>query len=264
MFKNLIVLLQFFLRNRRQLGKIRTRAADDHCELSIEAKDNRRTPVVASAALLQAIENDIDTFWRTVPFHTLFLNYAMPVENSALGGTCSDRAVLFLQRLQKKYGPSLDARLHRARIKDRETHTVILVNINSDTYLIDVGANWPVMRPIPCFEPCAFHSFGISFRSKPEGSQLHIEMKRPDQAHYKPFLELDLTPQSADNVAAALKSRYVKDNNLPFADGLRFAFVYEDSFFVLNEHNIFGDVAHRKKQWAEYRMSDYNTTTKTN
>lgn len=263
MFRNLISLLRFLLKNRRKLGKIHAKATDDHFALSIDATEGPRTPVVAPTVLLQEIESDIDTFWRTVPFQTLFLNFTMPVESSPLGGTCSDRAILFLKRLQQKYGPSLNARLHRARIQNRETHTVILVNIDSDTYLIDVGANWPVMRLIPCFKPFVFDAFGISFRSKPEGSHLHIEMKRPEQTHYKPFVELNLTPQSADYVAEALKSRYVTDNNLPFADGLRFAFVHEDSFYFLKENNLFGDVAHRKKQWTEYRISACETTTKT-
>ena len=252
MFRNLIVLLRFLHSNRRQLGKIRAKATGDHFALSIETNDDSTTPADASEVLLQALEDDIDAFWRTVPFHTLFLNYAMPVENTPLGGTCSDRAVIFLRQLQQKYGPALDARLHRARINGLETHTVILITLNADTYLIDVGANWPVMRPIPCFRPFAFSTFGISFQSKPEGSQLHIEMKRPDQAHYIPFVEVDLTPQSADYVARALKTRYDKDNSLPFAEGLRFAFVHEDAFYILKDNNLFGDLAHRKKQWVKY------------
>jgi hypothetical protein len=253
MFRPLTKLLRFLLENRRQLTKLRVQMSQDQLVLSFEASASEDAPAGGTDALLDSIGKDIEVFWRTVPFHTLFLNYALPIENSQHGGTCSDRAVLFLEQLQMNYGADLNARLHRAYISDRKTHTVILVTINARDYLIDVGANWPAMRPFPCFEPSSFCVFGIWFRSKPDGRLLKIEMKRPEQEDYRPFLEADLEPQSQELVAEAIASRHITQNELPFANGLRFACVDGNSFYFLKEDNLVGEAANRKEKWVEYR-----------
>lgn len=253
MFRPLTALLRFLLDNRRRLPNLRAQMSQDRLVLSFQAAASEDAPPDGADALLASLERDIGTFWRTVPFHTLFLNYALPIENSRHGGTCSDRAVLFLEQLQQKYGADLYARLHRAYISGRNTHTVLLVTINSKDYLIDVGANWPVMRPIPCFEPSSFCDFGIRFRSKPDGRILKIEMKRPEQEDYRPFLEADLEPQSPEFVAEAIASRHSAQNELPFADCLRFACVYGNTFYFLKEDNLVGDASCRKEKWVAYR-----------
>lgn len=253
MFRPLTTLLRFLFDNRRHLPNLRAEMSQDRLVLSFKAATSEDAQPGRADVLLGSLEKDISRFWRTVPFHTLFLNYNLPIENSQHGGTCSDRAVLFLEQLQLKYGVDLDARLHRAYISGRKTHTVILVTIVSRDYLIDVGANWPVMRPIPCFEPSSFCVFGIWFRSKPDGRLLRIEMKRPEQEDYRPFLEADLEPQSPEFVAEAIASRHSDQNELPFANGLRFACVGGNAFYFLKEDNLLGDAANRKGKWVEYR-----------
>lgn len=253
MLRPLGKLLRFLIDNRRQLTNLRVQMSQDQLVLSFEAAASENAPPGGTDAMLDSIEKDIERFWRTVPFHTLFLNYALPIENSRHGGTCSDRAVLFFEQLQLNYGADLNARLHRAYISGRKTHTVILVTINARDYLIDVGANWPAMRPFPCFEPSSFNAFGIGFRSKPDGRFLRIEMKRPEQEHYRPFLEADLESQSTEFVAEAIASRHSNQNELPFANGLRFACVDGNSFYFLKEDNLVGDAAKRKEKWVEYR-----------
>lgn len=253
MFRPLTTLLRFLFDNRQKLASLRAKISRDQLVLSFDTAASEVAPPDGTDALLDSLEKDISTFWRTVPFHTLFLNYALPVENSQHGGTCSDRAVLFLEQLQLKYGPDLNARLHRAYISCRKTHTVILVTINARDYLIDIGANWPVMRPFPCFEPSSFCAFGIWFRSKPDGRLLTIEMKRPEQDDYRPFLEVDLKPQSPEFVAEAIASRHSPLNELPFANSLRFAFVDGNTFYFLKEDNLVGDAVNRKEKWVEYR-----------
>lgn len=253
MFRPLTTLLRFLLANRRQLANLHAHMSQDQLVLSFEAAASEDAPPGGTDALLDSLEKDIGTFWRTVPFHTLFLNYALPVENSQHGGTCSDRAVLFLEELQLKYSPDLNARLHRAYISGRKTHTVILVTINARDYLIDVGTNWPVMRPFPCFEPSSFCVFGIWFRSKPDGRILKIEMKRPEQEDYRPFLEADLEPQSPEFVAEAIASRHSPLNELPFANDLRFACVDGNAFYFLKDDSLMGEAENRKEKWVEYR-----------
>ncbi|MEN8660428.1 arylamine N-acetyltransferase [Marivita sp.] len=188
--------------------------------------------------MLTALEQEIDAFWRSVPFHTLFLAYEMPIKNSAHGGTCSDRAILFHARLTRKFGTRIKARLHRCRVDGRETHTVILVGLRKGDYLIDVGSNWPVMRPIPCFEPSAFSAFGIDFRAAPRANELHIEMKRPEQQEFHSFLNADLTPQSPQQVQAAIDDRYNPRHELPFAGKLRFSGIHGDAFYMLRDDNL--------------------------
>lgn len=253
MFRPLTTLLRFLHANRRQLPNLRAQMSQEQLVFSFEAAAPEGAQPGKTDALLASLEKDIGTFWRTVPFHTLFLNYSLPIENSLHGGTCSDRAVLFFEQLQLKYGPDLNARLHRAYINGRKTHTVILVTINARDYLIDVGASWPAMQPFPCFEPSSFSAFGIGFRSKPDGRFLRIEMKRPEQEHYRPFLEADLESQSPEFVAEAIASRHSDQNELPFANGLRFACVYGNAFYFVKEDNLVGDAENRKGKWVEYR-----------
>lgn len=208
------------------------------------------------AATLKALEQEIDAFWRSVPFHTLFLAYEMPIDNSAYGGTCSDRAVLFHAQLNRKFGSRLKARLHRCRIDGRETHTVILVRIRMGDYLIDVGSNWPVMRPIPCFEPSAFSAFGIEFRAAPKANELHIEMKRPEQQEFHPFLSADLTPQSPQQVQAAIDDRYNPSHQLPFAGKLRFSCIHGDAFYILRDDKFSSMYAKRSDCWKVYQAKN--------
>lgn len=255
LFRLMVTTLKFIMRNRRRLNDLQVRSIPDRLVLSFDEPSSRDVSLGERETLLALIEQDIDTFWRTVPFHTVFLNYSMPVSYSAHGGTCSDRAVMFFEQLQDRYGSGLNARLHRASINGRKTHTVILAEIDSQDYLIDVGGNWPVMRLIPCFEPVDFCAFGIRFRSRIERMILRIEMKRPDQEHYHPFIETDLTPQPRKQVMHAIDSRYDARKDLPFANGLRFACVHGNSFYTLRENTLSEDTEYRKNKWIEYRNS---------
>ncbi|MCB1401045.1 MAG: arylamine N-acetyltransferase [Rhodobacteraceae bacterium] len=243
-------LLRFLLDNWRDLPEMQVKTARGQLVLSHPADTGAR---LDDAALLKALEQEIDAFWRNVPFHTLFLAYEMPIENSAHGGTCSDRAVLFHARLQERFGARLKARLHRCRIKGRDTHTVILVRLGAGDYLIDVGSNWPVMRPIPCFEPSSFSAFGIQFRAFPEGPELHVEMKRPEQQEFRLFLSADLTPQSPEQVQAAIADRYSPRHELPFAGKLRFSCIHGDAFYALRDDTFISGYAERSDRWKEYR-----------
>lgn len=246
-------LLRFLLNNWRDLPVMRIETPNGRLVLSLPADAGAR---LDDAALLKTLEQEIDAFWRSVPFHTLFLAYQMPIENSAHGGTCSDRAVLFHTRLNERFSARLKARLHRCRINGRDTHTVILVCLGAGDYLIDVGSNWPVMRPIPCFEPSAFSAFGIKFRARREGANLHVEMKRPEQQEFRPFLSADLTPQSPEHVQAAISDRYNPRHELPFAGRLRFSCIHGDTFYALSDDDSIRAHAKRSDRWTEYRAEN--------
>ncbi|MBL3562894.1 arylamine N-acetyltransferase [Rhodovulum sulfidophilum] len=249
-------ILRFLLDNRRDLPKMRIMTTGGRLVLS-RCEDAGAD--LDDAALLSAIEHEIDAFWRSVPFHTLFLGYAMPIESSPHGGTCSDRAILFHARLTERFGARLKARLHRCRINGRETHTAILVRLRAGDYLIDVGSNWPVMRPIPCFERSAFSAFGIQFRAVPEGSMLHVEMKRPEQQEFRPFLSADLTPQSRAQVQAAIADRYSGHHELPFAGKLRFACIHGEAFYTLRDEGFTSGDVERTELWKAHRAKNAGT-----
>lgn len=251
-------ILRFLLDNRRDLPNMRITSTGGR--LVVSRCDDAGADL-DDAALLSALEHEIDVFWRSVPFHTLFLGYAMPIENSAYGGTCSDRSILFHARLTERFGARLKARLHRCRINGRETHTAILVRLRAGDYLIDVGSNWPVMRPIPCFEPSAFSAFGIQFRAVPEGSVLHVEMKRPEQQEFRPFLSADLSPQSRARVEAAIADRYSGHHELPFAGKLRFACIHGDAFYTLRDDDFSSAEDQRPERWRAYRPSNAGKTS---
>jgi len=194
-----------------------------------------RFPGVSGQKLVAALEQDIDRFWRETPFHTIFLLYGLPVENSPLGGTCTDRAVLFYNHLKATYPASLNFRLHRALIKGKETHTVILLTLENHTYMIDIGANWPVMKLIPCFKAFTFRAFGIRFHSEPKGNLLKVFMQRTEDPAFQDFLTIDMTPQSAQYVDTQIRQRFDPENKLPFANGFRYAVVHGNSFYFVKQ-----------------------------
>lgn len=238
MLKLVFQFFEFLIKNRSHLKKLQAVSIDE--SFTIARKENGPLFVEKSVpkASVSSLEADIDEFWRTVPFHTLFLIYDLPIQNSMLGGTCTDRAILFYQRALEKYGPSLEIRLHRASIKDRETHTVLLVQLDQKTYLIDVGSNWPVMRLIPCFQGIYFESFGISFKSSVDQESLVIHMRKSSEDEFQPFLKAGLTYQSETYISEQVANRFSAENKLPFANSLRYSFVSGDSFYVIKHDAI--------------------------
>lgn len=238
MLKLVFQYFRFLIKNRKHLTKFQAVSFDETFSIVRKKYDPLFVTKSFPTADVESLEIDIEEFWRSVPFHTLFLIYGLPIQNSVLGGTCTDRAVLFYQRVREKYGPSLEIRLHRASINDLETHTVLLVQLDEKTYLIDVGANWPVMRLIPCFQDICFESFGISFKSSLDRGSLVIRMRKSAEVKFEPFLKADLTHQSEAYVSDRIANRFSEDNRLPFSKSLRYAFVSDDTFYVIKHNGI--------------------------
>jgi len=237
MIKTIYKLLKFLFQNWRKIHSMKVTVSNGQFRLITPSESECHLSALDDQTLIMDLEKDIDTFWRTVPFHSVFLVYGLPIENSRLGGTCTDRAIFFFDFVKDKYPESLNFRLHRALIKGNETHTVILVTIGNQTYLIDIGANWPVMKLIPCFKEFKFNTFGINFNSKLDGSLLKVFMKRPEDPEFQEFLTVDMAPQSTKYVSKKISQRFDPDNQLPFANGLRYAVVHGDTFYFLKQDN---------------------------
>lgn len=229
--------LKFLFQNRHNFRAMQASVSDGQFRLTTSPTAKSGFSGLDGPQLVAALEQEIDEFWRKTPFHTVFLLYGLPVENSPLGGTCTDRAVFFFNHLREKYPESLNFRLHRALIKGNETHTVILLTIENQTYLIDIGANWPVMKLIPCFKAFSFTAFGIRFHSEPKGNRLRVFMQRTEDPAFQDFLTIDMTPQSAQYVNAQTRQRFDPENKLPFANGFRYAVVHGKSFYFVKQDN---------------------------
>ena len=229
--------LKFLFQNRQKIRSMNVMVCNGQFRLETGSEVQYDLSDLDDQRLIADLEKDIDTFWRTVPFHSIFLVYGLPIENSRLGGTCTDRAVFFFDYLKDKYPDSLNLRLHRALIKGNETHTIILVTIGNETYLIDIGANWPVMKLIPCFKEFEFSAFGICFNSKPSGNLVKVFMQRPEDPEFQEFLTVDMTPQSTEYVDNQISQRFDPNNQLPFANGLRYAAVHGNTFYFLKQDN---------------------------
>jgi len=235
MIKIISAFLRFLFQNRWKAGSLQVIVSNGQFRLS---QPENRVTALNGQELIAELEKDIDHFWRTVPFHSIFLMYELPIENSRFGGTCTDRAVYFYDFLKSKYQDRLNIRLHRASIKGKETHTIILATISGKPYLIDVGANWPVMKLIPCFTEFEFNAFGIRFYSKPNRTLVEIFMQRAEDSKPQKFLTVDMTPQSTEYVDEQISRRFDPDKQLPFAKGLRYAAVHGDTFYFLKQDNV--------------------------
>lgn len=186
--------------------------------------------------LIEKIELEIEKFLRAVPFHSIFFLYDIDVEPSHLGGTCSDRSLYFKEILECKFDPSINARLHRCKINNQKTHTVILVTCKNQNYIIDVGMGFPIMKLIPCHEIIKFTAFGITFKSQIEGDiiRLFCNMSGKEQE----LFELDQRPQDADTIHNNIAQRFRNKSVYPFAESFRYFAIVDNKYIQIKHDNV--------------------------
>ena len=186
--------------------------------------------------IIKKLEIEIEKFLRAVPFHSLFFLYDIEVEPSALGGTCSDRSLYFLKILESTFDSNINARLHRCKINEQQTHTVILVTINNLNYIIDVGMGFPIMKLIPCHKTIIFKAFGITFKTEIKGQvvRLFSDMSGEDREVF----ELDQSPQCHESILTEISQRFSDKSVYPFAGNMRYFAIMGDKYVQIKHDGI--------------------------
>lgn len=186
-----------------------------------------------SQQLIQKIEKMLLDEFRQVPFHNLYyLGYSSPVEGR-LGGTCSDKVVSFKNKLALE---GMKSSLHSAFIQGKETHRLLVIDIEGVNYFADVGNGWPSIKLFPASSEITYTAFGITFKSKLRGGFLDVyQVKGADE-----YLSLVIPLQLKDErqIWDDIEKRFDGRVDYPFSNGLRFAQVIGDDFVFLKNDRL--------------------------
>ena len=228
----------FLTPNNQELNlKVLERLGYDEASLKSEYDEFIKKLGAKQDILIQEIEKEIEAFLRKVPFHSLFFIYDIDASPQHLGGTCSERCIYFKQTLEKRFPNKLNARLHRCKINGQQTHTVILVSLDGQDYIIDVGMGFPLVKAIPCFKPIDFSAYGIRFTSKISGNIIRLFSDMSGEE--KLLFELDKRPQAPEQVENEIKNRFADKSIYPFGKGIRYFAIIDDTYIQIKHDNIF-------------------------
>jgi len=172
----------------------------------------------------------------TEPFHSLYHLYGLAnTQNLDLsyGGTCSDKALSYIQALQKEH---ITAGIHSACIGGKPIHRVVRIVINEQVYFADPGNGWPAIKLYPAFCSSMFQCFGMTFRSKlirnqAKGDMLIVYHNKNGQE--KEQMRINTTPQSQQQIEQQIHDRFKPDKLYPFSHKLRFSRVKGEQFLFL-------------------------------
>lgn len=171
--------------------------------------------------------------FETVPFHNLFMLNNKNVVASGLGGTCSDK-VLHFKNVLSKYG--ISSRLHSAFIDDIECHRMLLVEINNQTYFIDVGSGWPSTKLLPAFKQIEYSVYGMTFKTQLSDENLLLFHKTTEDLKLTCTIPLKQKPEK--DIIHDIKNRFDNTTIYPFQNSLRFSKVINNNFYFLKGNRL--------------------------
>ncbi len=174
------------------------------------------------------LEEMILNEFEEVPFHNLFFLHGIDHSPSNYGGTCSDKVLNFYRKLKMQ---GVSSRLCSGYIGGQETHRLIQVEWNGQSYFVDIGNGWPCIRPFPVRQGYEYEAFGLIFRSKVVGDSLEIYKSGKRGFHL--MLSVPLRQKPEEEIREDIKNRFRDRSIYPFTSGLRFARVVGDDFLFL-------------------------------
>lgn len=182
----------------------------------------------SSAQLINKIERLLLDEFCESPFHNLYyLGYCKP-EESGWGGTCSDKVLLFKNKLAS-YG--IKASLHCALINGQEMHRLLALDIEGVIYFADVGNGWPSIRLFSSQFETSYTAFGITYKSRLRGDFLEVYQIKAGKQSLSVVIPLKL--QDERQVYDAIEARFDGTTRYPFDNSVRFSQVVGDSFIFL-------------------------------
>lgn len=187
--------------------------------------------------LVKDVEEEIHRFIKQVPFHNIFILYDLPnILSSEVGGTCSDRTLLFKAKLEEKIPhPCLSIDLHRTYINNKKTHTILKLTIYQTVYFCDVGMGFPITKLIPQDKEIQFTSYGLVYRTKfhHQGIQVYLDEGEGEGDFF--FIKTD--EQNQEEIQLAIDKRWEQKEQLPFNNKFRFFFIHNDKFYRIKDDN---------------------------
>ncbi|MCP4805804.1 MAG: arylamine N-acetyltransferase [Proteobacteria bacterium] len=168
--------------------------------------------------------------FRTEPFHNLYMRLGRTPSNGALGGTCSDKALSFWRSVTALGFP---ASLHTARIGGVESHRLVKVWVDGDSYLADVGNGWPSVKLFPLDREVHYSRFGISHRSEFGGRGMRIYNTRDGVERLQ--MDTSLDSASEATILEGIRRRFEPGRSYPFSDRIRFSQVVGEQFLFLRD-----------------------------
>jgi len=189
-------------------------------------------------SLKEQIEEEIDNFLKQYPFHNLFLLYGFKdIFASEYGGTCSDRTILFKEKLDEKFQEiPINIKLHRAFINDKQTHTILKIKIYNKVYFCDVGMGYPITKLLPSYQNIKFNSYGIKFKSVVEKNNITVYIDEGDGE--KELIKIVNEVQSQEDIRQSIDNRWESREELPFNNRLRYFFIYKNIYYQIRDNDF--------------------------
>ena len=171
--------------------------------------------------------------FKQEPFHNLYLlNNVHPV-TMAYGGTCSDKALSYLDATK---AVGLDAYLHSARIGGQDIHRLVRLEINNQRYFADIGNGWPSIQLIPAATPILYECYGMRFRTTIENGVITVYHRKRNVE--KKQMEIDIAAKSETEIYHSIENRFSADIIYPFSSQLRFSMVVGKRFLFIRDTQL--------------------------
>ncbi len=140
------------------------------------------------------------------------------------GGVCYEISAMF-GRLLLALG--YEARQVLAQISFPDGHQAIVVTLDGDRYLVDVGTGSPVFRPIPLAGAEEIHHAGLSYRFRVADEEDFWQQDRLIAGEWTPFCRYDLGDATEERRVAAYQRHHTFGESW-VVDALRLVRCWDD------------------------------------
>ena len=171
--------------------------------------------------------------FKQEPFHNLYLLNNVHPATMAYGGTCSDKALSYLDATK---AAGLDAYLHSARIGGQDIHRLVRLEINNQRYFADIGNGWPSIQLIPAATPILYECYGMRFRTTIENDVITVYHRKRNVE--KKQMEIDIAAKSETEIYHSIENRFSADIIYPFSSQLRFSMVVGKRFLFIRDTQL--------------------------
>lgn len=171
--------------------------------------------------------------FKQEPFHNLYLLNNVHPATMAYGGTCSDKALSYLDATK---AVGLDAYLHSARIGGQDIHRLVRLEINNQRYFADIGNGWPSIQLIPAATPILYECYGMRFRTTIENGVITVYHRKRNVE--KKQMEIDIAAKSETEIYHSIENRFSADIIYPFSSQLRFSMVVGKRFLFIRDTQL--------------------------
>lgn len=180
------------------------------------------------------VESLILEKFKREPFHNLYFIFHKIPKKLTLGGTCSDKALSFYNKLKSV---NIETHLHSAFIKNQEIHRLVSVALNKKIYFADIGNGWPSIRLFPKDHEVEYRSYGMIYRTIIKESSLDVYIARDGKEYHS--AEIPFRSKNHEDIMDDIKNRFNANISYPFSGGIRFSQIIQENFLFLRDDTLF-------------------------